>query len=532
MTNPTDKQDLLLKKKNDFIKSKESVERRINYDNISTEKLLIVEALNDWSGRSLAEAGTFKITCQGNDPACATNFELNELTNKLVAGSGILYPISGFLLNDKDELRYNYTDALYLLTPHTTGSRAHGVTIAEAKHIQDVDAAVSLWAFCATEDSMAYLQYQLDDHNLWLEEEETESVRRLILSSFQGKLSIGKARNAIWRTVKAAASLSTKQFWNTGKASRTIPKKLDQKLSEISEDSSQPDYDRIEQVAMPAVLTLMLTRFGITDVMKSKDVRKIFNDSKEAGKQFAKDEEVENSNRLSGYLYYFKIFTDVDKKLLNCFEEIILETEEPVWDEKHEIGKIWYTGNKEYCVDGDLLMWVIFNALGLSMPSIKDFELMLKDEKDPTDPVVMARARKELFGLSLSIGGVSKDHVKTVLDVFFYPATPGYLSHAIWHIPMDSGLCAVRTDWSEPGEWSSRLSVSGFDLCIDEGEFEPVGSDVDVIRCAMAGDTDGIADLVATAMASKIKSGSGRPVGDLLSKVGQKLMEKALGGVG
>jgi len=103
-----ERQALLKQKSDHYIASMEAPGNGVAYSRVATDKLLILEALNDWSGRLLAEGGDIKLNFGCDDPACASRFELCELLKRMHAAPVILYPVSGFTLGDDDEPRFGY----------------------------------------------------------------------------------------------------------------------------------------------------------------------------------------------------------------------------------------------------------------------------------------------------------------------------------------------------------------------------------------------------------------------------------------
>lgn len=525
MKTSTEKQSLLQELQKTYIASMESESRRIDYDRISSEKLLIIEAFNDWSGRALAECGPFNLTSGGDDPCCATDHELRELVNKMVAESGILYPISSFSLNEKDELRYDRCDALYRLTSHTTGSRAHAISIAEAKHIQNSEAALNLWAFCATEDSVAYLKYQMGDQGLWLDDDEFEVVRRMVCSALLGRMSIGRVRNAIWRTVKDAASLSLKQYQNSNKASRTIPKKLDKRILDMTSDAASISYDRIAQVPLSAVLTLLLTRFGIDDTMSGDQVKSIFAKSQaESPKEDTEEDDIQNEIN-NGSFYFLNHFTDFDRSLLKCFDGIDLECTEPNWDQDHKIGSIPYSCKDYYCLNGNKFRDIIFNALNIEMFTRDEYEAELEVEEDPNAFGIFSRIAARLYIKSMIQSGLSEKIAKSLKTLFIYPASPSDIANVVPLLSIEAGIYAARIDCSNDCGNSTTLSVGDLNLSFQEIEFEPVGKDIDVILSIVNSDDDRLAELIAHAIKRKVTSSLTQSAEDLIKRVGQKLLE-------
>ena len=61
----TDRKALLKEEADSYIAQMEASGTGVNYNNVTTDRLLILEALNDWSGRLLAEGGDLKLTSTG-----------------------------------------------------------------------------------------------------------------------------------------------------------------------------------------------------------------------------------------------------------------------------------------------------------------------------------------------------------------------------------------------------------------------------------------------------------------------------------
>ena len=193
MNSSTDRKALLKEKTDRYIAEMEASGAGVNYNNVTTDRLLILEALNDWSGRLLAEGGDLKLTYECDDPACTTPYEMDALIGRMHAKPVLFYPVSGFSLADDDGLRFNHTSSSYRLMPHAGGSRTDAIGIAESSHIQDVDAAMNLWSLCATEDCLAYLKYQMAEHGLYFGDDELSATRQIIASALLTNFSISRS---------------------------------------------------------------------------------------------------------------------------------------------------------------------------------------------------------------------------------------------------------------------------------------------------------------------------------------------------
>lgn len=529
---PTTKTNITIlnQKKDDYIASFESSGRWLNYDEVSTDKLLILEAINDWSGRSLTESGGVKPTCGGDDPCCATFSELEEFIKRIIHDTCILYPISNFALNDSEELNFKSFQASYRVTPHLSGSRSDAISIAEVKRIQDVESAFQLWAFCATEDAMAYLEFQMSIHRLDFEGDESTVVRRIITSNLQERFSIGLIRNAIWRTVKAAASLSTREYYNNSKAAKTIPNKLDKLLREIALNPTVTAYDRIEQVPLGAVLTLLLTRFEIDDMMTGNQVRSIFENEKALTPtapniKGASDIDAENIE-IHGSFYYLNVFTEFDRALLPLFNGLKFDSAEPVWDEDHVFGRLSFTGSYYYCFDGSAFSKMLYDILKISDPA--DEYAKNADSKDSfNDFQVYLKSRRAIIEQTLVKVGIPNSHAHDIYYVMSYPASLCDVVKVIPYIPVESGLSSVRLNSNVNQESSSELRLHGITLSIQEGMLKSFGCDEDLVLSVALNKFDHLSDILSTAIVNLISCDKQEFKEDLLTRISQKLLIKA-----
>lgn len=536
----SEERQVLLKKKGDeYISGMEEPGKGINYIKVSTDRLLILEAVNDWSGRALAEGSDIKFNYGCDDPCCATEFELGELVHRMHAVPPVvLYPVSGFGLSDKDELRFGFQASSFRMLPHISDSRADGIGIAEAKHIKDVEAAMQLWAFCATEDCLAYLDLQLDTHGLYLENEERVATRQIVTSALINKFSIGQIWNAMWRASRDAAALSTRQYYNNAKAAKTIPKKIDKILTQYGADARSFDpYDRLASCPMGSVLTLMLSRFGINDYTPGPTVRAKF--VADAGLAEPEEEEQDEYDEgrclIRGAFFYIKEFTELDRMILSCFKDLKLDTPNPAWDEQYKVmGQLGYTLFNIYAFNGSAFGDKLLTMMNLAPPSeeaIGRHAAAAAIEKAKTKRWVDETGWSQAFEEILVNGGLPPILAAEIRRVTSYPADMEDIVRISRNLPLPSGLAAIRMEhahvYSTFIEQSNLLSVGDFTISIPQETLEPEGDDQDLVAIIATENYEGAGNLIGMGFINSISCDDLVKRSKLLRAIAHKLNQEA-----
>lgn len=532
----TERQALLQEKAKSYIAGMEGG-NGVDFSRISTDRLLILEALDNWSGRLLAEGGDIKLTHGVDDPACASWFEVGELVRRMHAAPVILYPVSGFSLSDEDELRFGFESSSFRLLPHTSGSRADAICIAQSSHIRNVDSAVNLWALCATEDCLSYLLYQMDEHGLSFEEEEVVAARRIITSALLTHFSIGQVWNAIWRSVKDAAALSTRQYFNIAKASRTIPKKIDKVLTQnASARGGFPAYDRLASFPMGAVLSLLLNRFGIEDDTPGPEVRARFAaDAALAPPAIVAEDEVNEGRALvTGKMFFFNEVTALDRMVLDCFRGLRIDSAEPEWDENHVVGRLFFSLRDIYAFDGPAFLRLFLAHKGIPEPTPEDVSrhaALALEHKEKTGEWVDLSGHSSAMEETFIKAGVDPALVRQIGFAERFPTDPSDVMKLLHALDGNFGLRAMRADhvqvFNEFFERSAGLFTGTFSFMVPEEQFAPHGGDSDLLLAIAGRNIDRLADLVTASVLNSVSCISADMKGELLRRVGQRLVDRA-----
>lgn len=531
-----ERQAILKQKSDEYVASMEHPNRGVNYSRVETDRLLILEAINDWSGRTLGEGGDIQFTYGCDDPCCATEYEVGELIRRLHKSPPIAYPVSGFGLSENDELRFSYLASSFRMKPHTNESRADGIGIAETRHIRDVEAAMQLWVFCATEDCTAYLYHYMDSYGLYLEDEEQVAVRRIVTSSLQEHFSIGQVWNAMWRSVKDAAALSTRQYYNDAKAAKTLPKKIDKVLSSAVDDPNFGAYDRITETPLGAVLTLFNHRFGINDATPGVQVRaKLASNAAAAPPEETSEEENDQGRGLTrGTIFFYKQFTELDQLVLSCLNGLSAESRELEWDANHVVGRFYYSLKNSHTFDSKGFINRLFSLMRVSPPSSDDIArhaaaAKAQNEKDGgyADESGSTGAMSE----TLIKGGVAQKAADRLSRIIRFGASLDDVVEIVRLLPIAAGLRAIRVSYAHVYtdflETSDRLRVGDFTFSIPEEHLEPDGSDWDIVVDVVEQNIDHLAELVASSIFFNLAyCANTEQKAEFLALVANKLLEQ------
>ncbi len=529
---------ILEQKAHAYVAGMEGEGKGINFGHVPTDRLLIVEALNDWSAGSLGEGGSVRFTYSGADPTCATVGELQELLSRVHRGLALLYPVTGFLLSDDGEgLRYRQLEASYRLTAHSDNSRASAINVAEAKHVSDTEACHQLWLFCATEDCVAYLWHQMDSYGLQLEEEDAAAVRRLISGFIQDQFSPGQVWNAIWRSVKQAAALSKRQYFNDAKAAKTIPKHIDKVLTEALGNTSFQAYDRLVATPVGAVLMLFRQRFGIDDTTPGMRVREVL--AADAALAPAHEESIDEGETqgnsvvervlLQGTLYFSKQYTEFDRIALSCIEGMKLDPGAPDWDDAGEMGRMDFTTPDLYAFNGRAFFQAVHELLAIDPPS--DDEVAHRALSTPEDKWAREAGYRALASESLTAAGVTLTAARQMSWAMQYPIEPDELVALLKGIPLPSGLTGMRVKYASiDNDYSVHkdvIAAGNYTFDIPEALFEPEGDDRDIVACVLEGDAERLAMILAASVARTIRCDIEANQAALLERVAQNLLDMA-----
>jgi len=541
MKSSNSQSQVLLKKLSQEYVDRQEQGRTLDYSRLPADRLLILEAINDWSGQAIAQGGAFRFTYGGDDPCCESTSERAYLIKTLHDHPHVAYPVSGFSLGDDDGLRFSYEQSSFRVLPHTTGSFSHAIGIAESQRISDVQVAMQLWVTCATESCLEYLRDQLAQLSLFMQADEEAAADSITRSALRSHFSIGQVRNAMWRVAREVATLSKRQFWNNEKAAMQVPKKLDRVLTDaVSKVAGWEAYSRPEHQPLGAVLSLFLKRFDVSDRTSGPQVLAVLQHDADLFDGDHHEPEREPSNNATlvfGSFYFHEVFTPLDQLLMSSFRGAHFEPDEPVWSERHPgIGVMEFSMSSLYGFDGHSFGRQVLPMLGVPAPTEQDFARhATRIGKEDDHPFNLKNSVNMAWREAIAKLDLFQDDADALSDLICYTPEPNdllRLNGAAGH----SGLVGVRVDhaFSDVGYayTTSQLSLLGLRVNLTEDLLGPTRNDLDLVAAYCSKNEPDVVSTIANGISRAVQSFDQEMHKRLLRTIGEKLIEASEGPLG
>lgn len=541
MKSSNSQSQVLLKKLSQEYVDRQEQGRTLDYSRLSADRLLILEAINDWSGQALAQGGEFKFTYGGDDPCCESTSERAYLIKTLYDQPHVAYPVSGFSLGDDDGLRFSHEQSSFRVLPHTTGSFSHAIGIAESQRISDVQEAMQLWVTCATESCLEYLRDQLAQLSLFMQEDEEAAADSITRSALRSHFSIGQVRNAMWRVAREVATLSKRQFWNNEKAALQVPKKLDKVLTDaVSKVAAWEAYNRPEYQPLGAVLSLFLKRFDVSDRTPGPQVLAVLQQDADHfdGDDHEPERDPSNSTTLVfGSFYFHEEFTPLDQLLMSCFKGTQFESDEPVWSERYpSIGVIEFSMSSLYGFDGHSFGRRVLPMLGVSAPTEQDFARhAAMIGKGDDHPFNLKNSVNMAWREAIAKLDLFQDDAEALSDLICYASEPNNLL-LLNGAAGRSGLVGARVDHAfldiGYAYTTSQLSLLGLRVSLTEDLLGPTRNDLDLVAAYCSKNEPDVVSTIANGISRAVQSFDQEMHKRLLRTIGEKLIEASEGPLG
>ncbi len=212
--------------------SERNLAATIEYEQIPIDVVLILIALDRVLNPRLITGSFMRSECQGLVPADSDLF-----VQRLWAAGVILdlpskaQPDAYFL---KDEKLWHYNDkvACFLVPDEQLGKDETAFGFLAGRDFSGCSELRQLWLDYAVCDCLAYLFDQCALHKLETSSEDDVEIKSILRTALQVH-SIAQIWSVVWKVVRDAASLSTREYYNRVKAVATIPGKISRQIERV-----------------------------------------------------------------------------------------------------------------------------------------------------------------------------------------------------------------------------------------------------------------------------------------------------------
>lgn len=171
-------------------------------------------------------------------------------------------------------LRFYLDKAVFSLAPDKRRERS--LATLENRKFFDSIALFDLWLSYAANECLAYFVAQCDIHNLRLNDDAICKVKSITRSALE-RYSTAQLWFGLWKVVRDAAALSTREYYNSRKAAATLPGKLKCYLEDVDKGNANlKEWNRQSSQPAGTLGDEFFNRFGINENTAGTLVKEIF----------------------------------------------------------------------------------------------------------------------------------------------------------------------------------------------------------------------------------------------------------------
>jgi hypothetical protein len=210
-----------------------NLEETCDYGSIPDDLALILLALEKAINPRLLTGSFQRSDCRGLAPVDNGNLIQRLWAAKLVVDLPSKATLGAYFL--KDGQVWHFADKVtYVFVPDAlNGKNEEAFSVLTTRDFCDYQAIRQLWLDYALSDCMAYLFEQSSTHGLETSSEADAEISSTLRTALD-RYSVAQLWSVIWKIVRDAASLSTREYYNKTKAAATIPGKIKRNLEQVA----------------------------------------------------------------------------------------------------------------------------------------------------------------------------------------------------------------------------------------------------------------------------------------------------------
>ncbi|KAA0696110.1 hypothetical protein DT594_01755 [Halopseudomonas laoshanensis] len=207
----------------------------ISYERLSDDVCLLLLAIDALITPKLAN-GTFKEReCEALSPIGCETYLRSLYEQKIIRDDPAAACKEAYFFED-GQLRMRWDKADFFLLPDEMSGRGPVALEKVTERIfTDSEALSNLWLDFAVSDVIRYLVDQCQTYNLPLQSDSIVKIKGIVRQGLR-IYSVSQLWSVVWKIVKDAASLASREYYNRTKAAATIPNKIIRQLEKAEQN--------------------------------------------------------------------------------------------------------------------------------------------------------------------------------------------------------------------------------------------------------------------------------------------------------
>lgn len=247
-----------------------------DYDALPDDVVLILLAINAVVEPRLVQ-GTFSLRdCDDLAPLGSDEFVLRLLHEGYLLQDYYGAKPGAYYLQDGELWRKNYQIEVYLPPDMTHGRGLSSLELLEEHRFSESERLTNLWLDYAVRDVLRYLLDQCAIYNHELDNEAIEKIKITIRNGLR-TYSAAQLWSVMWKAVKDAASLASREYYNRQKAAATIPNKIRKLLEAADQEGAiSRSWDRPQHHIAGSLGMIFSNLFGVDEYSPGSKVIELF----------------------------------------------------------------------------------------------------------------------------------------------------------------------------------------------------------------------------------------------------------------
>ncbi|MCY1396614.1 hypothetical protein D9M71_115930 [compost metagenome] len=250
--------------------------RTLAYQDLPDDVIILLQAIDVLVTPRLTQ-GTFT----AKDCEQLTPFEPEEFVKRLYKTQTLLddpraASAGAYFLKD-DEVWLKYSQLHFFLPPDQTHGRGEdALKLLTERTFTESEALINFWLDYAVGDVLRYLFDQCKSYKHALEDDAIEKITSTVRHGLR-TYSVAQMWFVMWKVVKDAASLASREYYTRSKATATIPNKIRKQLEIADQEGGlRRSWDRPDHHIAGSMGMLFQTLFGIDEYSPGETVLGIF----------------------------------------------------------------------------------------------------------------------------------------------------------------------------------------------------------------------------------------------------------------